>query len=224
MEKHEKVMGIESYRRLQIVLAISVTMSSCSQKEINQYELCEEFYELNKGKDFDGIYDVSIGVRRTSAEYDESSNQNHLIFNSIEVFDAESKKDITIPVFKMGASLAEQDSIFRKIKPEVKEFLVRKLGDPVDSVLFDSYIRYISDVYQKYYDITAPTNNNYKNIVVESHPRTGKFITFILNDRAKVYYVADSTTLNEYWSKRFNTLKRLDKDWYCEVTEESKTN
>lgn len=215
---------IESEKILQLSMLLSlIVMFSCSQREIDSYQLCKEFYELNKRKKFDVLYDVSIGVRRTSSEYDESSHQNHLIFNSIEVFDAESKKDITIPVFNRGASLVEQDSIFRKIKPEVKEFLVRKLGNP-DSVLFDSYVEYISDVYQKYYDIATPPGNNYKNIVVESHPRTGKFITFALNDKVKVYYVADSSTLNDYWSKRFNGLKRLDKDWYCEITEKPKTD
>lgn len=224
MEKHEKVMGVESEKILRVdMLLIFILMFSCSQREVDSYQLCKEFYELNKQKDFDGLYDLAIGVRRTSAEYDESSKQNHLIFNSIEMFDSESNNYITVPVFRRGASLVEQDSIFRDIKPEVKEFLVRKLDD-VDSVLFDSYVEYIGKVYEKYYAITTPAGSSYKNIPVESHPRTGKFITFTLNDRAKVYYVTDSSTLNEYWSKRFNTLMSLGPNWYCEISSESRGN
>lgn len=217
-------MGIGSVKILQLgLLLTSMTMLSCSHREIDSYQLCKEFYELNKQKSFDGLYDVSIGVGRTSAEYAESSRQYDLLFNSIAVFDEESKQHITIPVFKRGASLAKQDSIFRNIKPEVKEFLARKLGT-IDSSLFDSYVKYIDDVYQKYYDITTPTDNNYKNVVMESHPRTGKFLTFVLNDKAKVHYVADSSTLNEYWSKRFQTLRSLGANWYCEISSESKEN
>jgi hypothetical protein len=195
-----------------------MTVPGCVTREMDSCQECKEFCELNSHKNFDGLYDVSIGVRRVSAEYDDSLNQNHLIFNSIEVFDVNSKKDVTIPVFKRGASLTEQDSIFNRIKPGVKEFLEQKLGYPADSILFESYVQYINDIYQKYYSIEVPADNNYKNIILESHPRTGKFITFVLNDRAKVYYVADSATLNEYWSKRFSTLTKLRKGWYCEIS------
>ena len=214
MEKHEDVMEIGSGKILQLgLLLVAIITFSCLHREIDSYQLCKEFYELNNQKSLDGLYDVSIGVGRTSAEYTKSSRQYDLFFNSIAVFDEESKQHITVPVFKRGASLAEQDSIFRNIKPAVKEFLVRKL-DAIDSSLFDSYVKYINDVYQKYYNITTPKDNNYKNVVMESHPRTGKFLTFVLNDKAKVYYVADSSTLNEYWYKRFHTLRSLGANWY----------
>lgn len=226
MEKHKQVMGIGSVKILQLgLLLTSMITFGCSHREIDSYQLCKDFYELNKRKNFDGLYDVSIGVGRTSAKYSASSKQYDLFFNTIAVFDEESKGHRTIPVFKRGASLAERESSFQKITPEAKEFLVRKLGT-IDSSLFDSYVKYIDDVYERYYDITTPANNNYKNVVMESHPRLGKFLTFALNDKAKVHYIhcVDSSALNEYWPKYFRTLRPLGENWYCEISVERKEN
>lgn len=219
-------MGIESGKILRLgLLLASIITFSCSDRKIDSYQLCKEFYELNRQKSFDGLYDVSIGTGRRSFKDAESSKQSDMVFYTIAVFDEESKQHTTIPVFKRGASFAEQESSFRKITPEGKEFLVRKLGT-IDSSLFDSYVKYIDDVYQKYYDITIPTEFNCKNVVMESHPRIGKFLTFVLNDKTKVHYIhyVDSSALNEYWPKYFRTLRSLGANWYCEISSESKEN
>ncbi len=56
-------------------LAIIMAISSCDQKQPDSYKLCKDFYQLNKDKSFEGLYDVSIGTSRVMNVYDKSSNQ-----------------------------------------------------------------------------------------------------------------------------------------------------
>lgn len=224
MEKHEEVMGIKNYKMVHLALGIVVFMSSCSQKEMDPHKLSKEFYQLNKGKDLDGLFDVSIGSGRVTSVYDESLNQYDLIFNTIAVFDTTSKNYVTLPVFKREASLTEKDSVFRRIKPEVKDFMIHKLAVTSEAGLFDSYVEYVGMVYEKYYNIATPKFFGYKNIVLGGNPRIGKFITFELTEKVKVYYMADPNSLTEYWTKHFSKLNKLDDNWFYEIAEDKKSS
>lgn len=211
-------MGINNCKML--ALGFVMFLLGCSQKQMDTNKLCKEFYQLNKGKDFDGLFDVSIGSGRVSSVFDESTNQYDLIFKSIAVFDTTSKDYIILPVFKREGTLAEKDSVFKSIKPEVKNFLMRKLSVTHEAGLFDSYVEYVDKVYEKYYSITTPKFFSYKNIVLEGNPRVGKFVTFELTEKIKIYYVADSNSLTQYWIKHFSKLNKLDSNWFYEVTED----
>ena len=218
MEKREEVMGINNYKIL--ALGFALFLLGCSQKQMDTNRLCKEFYQLNKGKDFDGLFDVSIGSGRVTSIYDESTNQYDLIFKAIAVFDTTSKSYVTLPVFKREASLSEKDSVFKSIKPEVINFLIHKLSVTSEAGLFDSYVKYVGGVYEKYYSIATPKFFSYKNIVLEGNPQVGKFVTFELTENIKIYYVADSNSLTEYWTKHFSKLNKLDSNWFYEVTQD----
>lgn len=223
MEKHEESMGIKFSKTITFALVLAMLMSRCSQKEIASNKLCDEFYQLNKSRDFEGLFDVNIGSGRVMNVYDESANRYDLIFNTIAVFDTVSNEYFILPVFKKGASQVQKDSAFNKVPSESRSFLIRKLGTTSEE-LFDNYVLYVNKVYDKYYSIKAPKSYSGKNVPLQGNPSLGKFIKFTLNDKVNIYYVADASTLNDYWSKRFNSVHRLDEDWFCEITESPKTD
>jgi hypothetical protein len=41
-----------------------VMLIGCSQNQIDQKELCKEFYQLNQNKDFEEFFDLAIGCKR----------------------------------------------------------------------------------------------------------------------------------------------------------------
>jgi hypothetical protein len=225
VEKHKKIMGMIIYLRMQIALLIfAILLSGCAQKKVSSLSLCEQFYELNKGKNFQGLFDVGIGdVGRVSNEYDEKKNKYHLKFKLIAVYDTALGDYFTIRVFRKNASLAEQDSAFQKISPKSKMLLIGKLGGTHES-LFDSYVFYVNKIYDKYYSIKTPKHYSNNNVALQGNPSLGKFIEFKLTDNVLVYYVDDFSSLNSFWSEYFKTLKKLGDGWFCEITEESKSN
>ena len=212
-----KLWELKSHKMLCLVLGATVLISSCSQKEINPYSICKEFYQLNKSKDFDGLFDVSIGVDRVRSVYNDSLKKYDLIFNTIEVFDSVSQNYIMLPVYKRGASLAKKDSLFKKIRPEVKKFLTSKLAVTSSSMLFDSYVKYVDKLFQKYYSISTPESNSHTNVVLEGHPPIGRFITFPLDEGVNIYYVGDTNSLTAYWTKYFSELNKFDDNWFYEI-------
>jgi len=209
-------MGIKKLKMLSLWAILFVSAVNCSQKEMDPKELCEEFYQLNKDRSFDGLFDVSIGSGRVLSVYDKSANQYDLAFKAISVFDTIQKNYVNLLVFKREASLSEKDSVFEKIEPGVRDFLARKFRVQSED-LFDSYVKYVDNLYMKYDVIKTPEWFNYKDVVVEGNPSLGKFITFTLNEKVKVYYLADQSSLSQYWSKHFKEISKINEEWYYEI-------
>jgi len=216
-------MKLKAFKMTSFILVIMMFISSCEQKEIDADKLCKEFYQLNMGKNFDGLYDVLIANSRVRSVYDESVDQYDYFFPIISVYDFKSENFITIPVFKKGANLAEKDSIFKRCDQRTKAFLSDKLKATSEKDLLAAYIQYVDSIYIKYYNIKTPKWHSSKNVIVEGHPRTGKFITFTLKTLTKIckcYFVSDKSSLNEYWSTHFSSMKKLDdKGWYYEISD-----
>jgi len=210
-------MGIENNRMLKFIFGLFIVLSSCSQKKVCNERLCIRFIELNKGKNFDGLYDVAVGGRRVNCIYDESSNRYEIVFIVIDVYDYKSDEFFMLPLFKRDATMTEMDSAFNKVCQVAKIFLSEKYDISSETEIFDSYIDYVKMFYVKYDNIEVPKDLGSTNVLIEGHPRTGKFITFFLREECIVYYLADSSTLNEYWKKYFKKLNKLDDKWYFEV-------
>jgi hypothetical protein len=218
-------MGMTINLRIQIVVLIfAIIAQGCSEKRVSPLSLCEQFYELNKNQNFEGLFDVGIGgVGRVTNEYDDQRNKYHLKFNLIAVYDTTLGDYFTIRVFRKNASLVEQDSAFQKISPKSKMLLIRKLG-VTDEKLFDSYVFFVNKIHDKYFSIKTPILYSNENVALQGNPSLGKFIEFKLTDNVLVYYVDDFSSLDSFWSKRFNTLKKLGDGWFCEITDVSKSN
>jgi hypothetical protein len=197
-----------------------VMLIGCSQNQIDQKELCKEFYQLNQNKDFEEFFDLAIGCKRIRSVYDKSSNAYDMVFNDICIFDADSDEYITVPVFDREASQSEKDSVFRSSSNEVVNFFTRRFDQANMDTLSKMYVNYIDLIYDKYYALELPDNLGFKNIVLEGNPRVGKFITFTLNQRCKVYYLADPKSLTDYWRKYLDQLEQLDENWYYEIAPE----
>ena len=122
-----------------------------------------------------------------------------------------------MPIFKRGASSIEQDSAFSQVSPEALNILLRKHGRLPKSESFLFYVEYVNMLYEKYDNIKTPQLLSYRNVVVEGIPSSGKFNRFTLNDNCKVYYLADHTSLAEYWQNHFDKINKLDENWYYEI-------
>lgn len=202
-----------------LFFAIIFITSGCSQKKIDPSKLCREFYQLNKNKTFDCLYDVYIGGRVISI-YDKSSNQYEEFPKRIEVYDFKSKEYIIIPIYKKGATLIEKDSIYKEYDPKIYTFLADKLKITSQKELFEAYIKYVDSVLSKYYDIETPKWYSNKRVIIDGTPQFGKFLTFTLNtstNKCKVYYLADRTSLSPYWIRHFDKIQKLDSNWYYEI-------
>ncbi len=210
-------MGITFGRMLNVACGFMVFLSSCTSKEIDPYVLCREFYQLNKNKNFTGLFDVTIGVRRVGQVFSDSLNQYELVFNTIEVFDPITQNHKTLPVFKRGTSLAEKDSIFRRIQPDTKNFLMTRLEVSSEVFLFDSYVTFVDTIYKNYYNVVTPKSYSLKNVVLEGHPSGGKFISFPLMEGVDIYYLEDPNSLTEYWKTYFGKLDKFDDYWFYEI-------
>lgn len=195
-------MEIKMNRVLILVFGFFTIFSSCMQKEIDDEKLCTKFFELNKGKSFDILYDVAIGGRRGKSIYDKSTNKYEYTFNTIDVYDAKSDEFLMLPIYRKNATLAEKDSVQENLSEKVKNYLLIKYG--IDSKISKSYIKYIDKLLIQYYNIEIPNELGFKNVVIEGHPRSGEFITFTLNDTCKVYYLKDNSEVSDYWKSNYS--------------------
>ena len=163
-----------------LLLSFFIILSSCTKKEIDSEKLCVKFLELNKDKKFEILFDVAIGGRRGKSIYDESTNQYEYIFNSIDVYDSRLDKFLMIPIFKRDATLSEKEVVFENLSKEAKKYILTKYGidSNSSSEIFNSYTNFIELVHTRYYDIETPAELGFKNILIEGHPQSGKFIIF----------------------------------------------
>lgn len=104
-------------------IIITWLVSSCKQTKPDVKKLCEEFYLQNRGKSFDGLYDVLIATSRLKVECDSLVNQYEYSFPVIAVYNESSASFITIPVFGRGAGLIEKSTAFNKMDEETKRIL-----------------------------------------------------------------------------------------------------
>ncbi|MDW3193112.1 MAG: hypothetical protein R8G66_12140 [Cytophagales bacterium] len=180
--------------------------------------LCQEFYLLNKDKNFSNLLDVAIGGRRGKSEYDKDLNKYEYNFYQIDLYDKGLQQFVVIPVYKKGATFSEKRSFFSQLSNEGHNVLSKKMTTDLDSVSFDAYVANVDQIYEDYYNIRTPVNYNFKNVIVEGNPSSGSFITFILRDTCKVYYVLDRNDLDERWKRRFLKMEKLGSNWYYEIT------
>jgi len=198
-----------------LLFLIIFWFSSCDQKEFDEMKLCNEFYQLNKNMNFQNLFGVAIGSNRVNSKYDKSSNQYRLIFKDIGVYDYETKGYLTLPIFSSDASAAEIDSVYRKIDSKVLRLIVGSDSSREDAI--GVYEMFVRNIMKSYNEIRTPIWFNYENVIVEGNPSVGAFIIFKLNPNVKVFYLSDSTSLNNYWYNRFNKFKKINNNWYCEI-------
>ncbi len=204
-------------RKTVLLLILFGLLSSCSQNGAHDERLCMRFVELNRGKEFDGLYNVAKGGRRETVIYHDSINKYEYVLNAIDVYDNKSDKYLLLPLFKRDATKAEMESTYKTVSRETKLFLSEKYNLSSETRLLESYIEYIKMIYSELDNIEVPEDCSYINVLVEGHPRTGKFITFYLSNKCKIYYVANDKSLNKYWEKYFKRINKIDDNWYYEI-------
>ena len=199
------------------LILIAVLFSQCSGKIVDERFLCQEFYNLNKEKSLEFFFDISIDCGRLTASYNKSTSKADLHINRICIFDSDSNRFMSMPIFQSGDSFSRKDSIFQKISDWNKLYLSKRYGiEEGDSVTI-YYQRYVDSFNVYYSSLRMPKSLDYSNIVFKGNPRLGRFITFTLNKKSKVYYLEDRESLTDYWSKRFDNMQRLDEKWFYEI-------
>lgn len=198
-------------------LSMIIFISCNNMPKKDSSKLCTEFYQLNKGKSFDYLFDVTIGTSRVQSIYDENLNKYDLMFKTIGIYDVEAMGYVTVPIFNSRVSESEFDSTFQNFNQQTKDLLSVKLGFGSQKKLFTSYIDFIDRTLEQYYKIETPKWYSGKNVIVEGNPTLGKFITFTLNDKCNCYYLKDPNSLSQYWFEYFKKLNKLDSNWFYEA-------
>ena len=215
-------MKFKDWMNALLIIIILILNYNCNQSKIDSTKLANEFYELNKDKNFDELFDVSIGGGRINSVYIDSINQYELFFKTIALYDIKSDGYITIPFF-IDTTNETKDSIFKNLDNQTKIFLFDKFGATSEMDLFNSYFKYLNKVIVQYNQIETPKWYSYKNVATMGNSRLGRFIIFSLNTPNKIvrcYYIKDFNSLSKYWSNYFKEINKLENNkWYWDQIE-----
>ena len=198
-----------------MLLLMSVFFTSCNEDKIDNKELCKSFIRVNVNQSFDDLFDKSISNIRLNSQY--KKERYHYEFNIVDVFDHESDSFLTVHLYKKGTSLNDKRKTFEKNNQKVIEFISEKVNTENNSL--QSYIRFVDSFYTSYYKIKVPEKYGFANVVFNGLPRSGRLISFILNNKSKVYYTDNFNTLNEYWKNKLKSIEKVDGNWFYEVKE-----
>lgn len=188
---------------------------------MDPYELCFEFYELNKNKNLDGLLNLQILTIREKSEYDEKIHKNIRIPAVIGIDDSVSMENIKLPSFKKNADLQEKKIFFSRLSKEGFNYLQNKYGFSTDSsILFNFYVEEINSIYSRYNQIKVPNSLPYTNIEVNGLRNYIKF-TLYRNEEMRIqyrcYYVKDTLFSNDRLKEYFKTLPKFDDHWYYDI-------
>lgn len=193
-----------------LVLALCILHFSCSSEKVNNENLCLDFIKLNKTLKFRYLFEISTLDTRLSSTYDEKTKQNRLVFNEIAVFCEDDKFETNyfiVPTNKSNFLETNKKYINKKLFYDCK-------NKGVDDIEF--YDFYIKNVLNEIRSISTPKYYNNDSPIVDSNPKSGNFIEFILNDNASVFYLNDESALTPYWKDKFAKIKKVDGKWYYE--------
>lgn len=209
---------MKNFILLLLISGFCIVLSNCSENKIDSRKLCLEFIELNKHNDFDGLYNISIEDIRLESIYNKKSKQYEYMFNAVDIYDFKTEEFFILPLFRKNSTIIEKKETYKKVSNKAKQYLSETYSISAESDIFDSFNNYVEIFYTNYDSIITPNWFGFKNVVFEGNPRLGKFITFILNEECKIYYLADANSLSEYWQKHFNRIKKYNDEWYYEIT------
>ncbi len=193
-----------------LMITICLFCVSCSSKRENNEDLCKDFIWLNANKKFKILYEISTVNIRLTSYYDAATKQNILKFESIGVYCKDSSVEggfIVIPLdvngFIHDKAKYNQSEKFYTCKNEGKE----------DITVFK---KYISDFQKEFKQIKTPAYHNNNSVFIETYPQLGHFITFVLNEKAKVHLVPDKNSLSKKLKAEFDRMHKVNDSWYYE--------
>jgi hypothetical protein len=172
-----------------LIILISWFLFTCSHKEVKPVD----FINSTKNKDITDLFYVNIQAR----------NERDGVFH-YPYFHLINKLDtLIIPSFEYFNFQLGSDSVIYNsvIKLDTSKFHTDK--ERIE----------IAKNYSKRIDFL------YKDLGVinsKSNPYLGKFIEFTLDEKCKVYYLEDASTLKPYWKNKFSRLKKVDNKWFYE--------
>lgn len=171
-----------------IILALNIFLVACNKGNISP----EKFIAEAKKQDISSLMSLNIEARNERdnvfhySYFHVFTKNDTLIIPSIEFFD-DIKRDSIL--YKSVLKFTED----RFLNSDEKVELAKKYAQRIDSI--------------------------YKSLGVvnsKSNPNLGKFIEFTLDEKCKVYYLEDSSTLTSYWKDKFSKLQKVDNKWYYE--------
>ncbi len=171
-----------------IILALNIFLVACNKGNMTP----EKFITEAKKKDISSLMSINIEARN------ERDNVFH--YSYFHIF---TKNDtLIIPSIEFFDDI-KSDSILYK---SVLRFTEDKILDSNEKIgLAKKYAQKIDNIYKSLGVINSKSN-----------PHLGKFIEFTLDEKCKVYYLEDATTLTPYWKDKFSKLRKVDEKWYYE--------
>lgn len=214
MENAEKNISMRILK-IALYLILCIVLSGCDKKPGSD-QLAREFYELNKSRRFDALYNVMLD-NRWDSYFDEKLNQHVLLFDHVFVFDADSSKYLRLPLFRIGASPDEKINSFNQCGKSVKAYLNKVLHVRTAGELASEYVKYVDSIRLQYDAIKTPRFHNNANVRIVGDPSLGKFIRFELNDKVSCFYLGERKGLTSYWDDFFSAGRMYDEHWYYSI-------
>ena len=208
-----------------LLISVLILFFSCKSKErIDPYQLCLDFYELNKSLEFENLFNIHIlGIRETIEYVDTLPTRYDRIQPFFIRHDSVTQSAINIPAFRKESDTDVEMFFFSRLLKEAKDYLNTKynLTCTDDSIhLFEAYRNEVKTIYDNYYKIRVPGELPYNNIEIKSTNHCIQFVLYKNDEKGEMiscYYKRDNVAQDKNLCNHLNTLPCFDKNWYYEI-------
>ncbi|WP_025762931.1 hypothetical protein [Dyadobacter tibetensis] len=173
-----------------IAIILISFLGSCSSRKEEPLAFIQRF----NNKDLGILLNVSIEARN------ERNDSLHYYYSHTKI----ENETLTIPAFECFDNFYKSDSsTYNKTFIKLLKFKGVNENSPFNYA--KEYAKKLDKIYRELGVID-----------LESTPKLGRFIEFTLDERCKVYYLEDSSTLTPYWKDKFSKLQKVDDKWFYE--------
>jgi hypothetical protein len=173
-----------------IIFVLSIFLASCGKSSMSP----EQFIVNAKQKNASSFLFITIEAR----------GKRDGIYHYYYSHSFLGKDTIDIPSIEFFDDFMKENE--KHYLHEIEKLAKNKGVSKKESIAYaKDYAKKIDTIYQELGAI---------NII--SNPNRGKFIEFTLDEKCKVYYLEDATTLTPYWKDKFSKLQKVDEKWYYE--------
>ena len=207
-------------KRLSTYSFIIVLLISCDHKEYSEESLCVDFIEMNSEKDFTFFKDVIVGGRRVLCKYNKKTDKIDIEFNSIDISVDDSLNAFFVFIHNEETDSATIRENFSRLQTVGYEYFSKKARIKMDENVFEEYCEFIDSFNLVYRTISTSIYYEFGNVTLSGIQKLGDFVSFNLNEASTVYYLIDSTSLNEFWSNAFQSMEKVDENWYYSIKDD----
>lgn len=207
-------------RLLILLCLLCISCSSGTKKFIDAAQLYQDFYEMNKENDFEGLYNLDILGIRDEIKFNPISNKYILKPSCIGIRDSFGNFEICLPFFSKDANKEEIRASYSRLKRADSIYLINKYKETDSAMLFNNYTNEVKTINSNYEKIKVPNSLPQANIKIRGHIN---YIVFYLYENKeeqllyRCYYLKDTTVINKKNNIDFRKKSKIDSNWYHDV-------